>query len=539
MSGPVRMAVDVGRALIRVAVQQGRALPEPGVSVPARPGALLDHLAAPGGGPRLVAGWLVPAEPALHAALATAVAAQRTGPPDQLVLLHPGCWAGARTAALRAAADGLAGEIVLLPAPVAIRAAAEVPGLQSGQPGPVAVLDVGWTSARAAVLVGGPGSPELLAGAVAPVGGDDLDQALLDVVGAALPGPCLARWRSLRDGIEPAERPARMALRAEVRRARELLATRDEVTVQLPVGLVEVPLRRAQLTTALAGLLDRAIEALVAALADAAVAPQDPSLTVLLAGGVARTALLGELVAQRTGRAPTVVADPVGAAVSGALVAVPRPPHAVAAPTAVELRSAEPLLPPPRRRRWPEGLPLAALSGLLAAALAMVVLPPARAADVLDARPPDVGLVAQYDYTLRLPDGWQHSGGLPKRRRTLLTPIAAPDGSDLISVEQAPLGYDADAEPARAQRELRSHYDAAVASGSLLEGIEPGSRFGGRPATRYRQRQPERGAVVDWYVIFERDAQVSVGCQHTEAGRAAVVAACSQVVGSLRIRHPR
>jgi type VII secretion-associated protein (TIGR03931 family) len=44
------------------------------------------------------------------------------------------------------------------------------------------------------------------------------------------------------------------------------------------------------------------------------------------------------------------------------------------------------------------------------------------------------------------------------------------------------------------------------------------------------------GADVDWYVLFDRDAQLSVGCQHTEAGADAVRAACDQVLRSLRLR---
>ena len=49
--------------------------------------------------------------------------------------------------------------------------------------------------------------------------------------------------------------------------------------------------------------------------------------------------------------------------------------------------------------------------------------------------------------------------------------------------------------------------------------------------TAYRQRNPT-GSVVDWYVLFERDTQLSVGCQHTATGAAAVAAACAAVVGN-------
>jgi type VII secretion-associated protein (TIGR03931 family) len=144
--------------------------------------------------------------------------------------------------------------------------------------------------------------------------------------------------------------------------------------------------------------------------------------------------------------------------------------------------------------------------------------------------------LAQYDYTVRLPDGWRHSGGLPERRRTLLTPVGAPAGSDLIAVEQTPLGYDSAAEPDRAFRELRDRYARSVAGGAVLDEFTLATRVADRDVIAYRQRQPGLGAEVDWYVLFERDAQLSVGCQHTPGGVEAVRTACAEVVGSLRMR---
>jgi type VII secretion-associated protein (TIGR03931 family) len=144
--------------------------------------------------------------------------------------------------------------------------------------------------------------------------------------------------------------------------------------------------------------------------------------------------------------------------------------------------------------------------------------------------------LAQYDYTAQLPAGWRHTGGLPERRRTLLTPVGAPAGSDLIAIEQTPLGYDSVAEPDRAFRELRDRYERAAAGGSVLTEFTLSTRFAGRDVIAYRQRQPELNAEVDWYVLFDRDAQLSVGCQRTSAGADAVRAACAEVVGTLRAR---
>ena len=143
------------------------------------------------------------------------------------------------------------------------------------------------------------------------------------------------------------------------------------------------------------------------------------------------------------------------------------------------------------------------------------------------------GVLVQYGYRLDVPAGWEHTGGLPERRRVLLTPLAAPDGSDLIAIEHSPLGYDTAAEPERALAELRTVFDAAVAAGSAFTGYDPGARYAGRAVTAYRQEEPG-GTVVDWFVVLDRDAQLSVGCRHTAAGEAAVRAACAVVVGSVR-----
>jgi hypothetical protein len=38
---------------------------------------------------------------------------------------------------------------------------------------------------------------------------------------------------------------------------------------------------------------------------------------------------------------------------------------------------------------------------------------------------------------------------------------------------------------------------------------------------------------VDWHVLLDGDAQLSVGCRHTAAHAAVVATACATVVGSL------
>jgi type VII secretion-associated protein (TIGR03931 family) len=159
----------------------------------------------------------------------------------------------------------------------------------------------------------------------------------------------------------------------------------------------------------------------------------------------------------------------------------------------------------------------AGVAGLLAAGS---VLPAARAVPPA-AAPPVTGDVVQYGYAVRLPAGWAHTGGLPERRRSLLTPVTAPDGSDLISVERTPLGYDADAEPRRARVELRARFTAAVAGGAPLSAFEDDARFAGRPVVSYREAATATAGAVDWFVVLDGDAQLSVGCRYTRRRLAA------------------
>ncbi|WP_232663790.1 type VII secretion-associated protein [Pseudonocardia sp. TRM90224] len=373
-----------------------------------------------------------------------------------------------------------------LPAPVAAAMGAGADG------GVRAVLDVGATGAEAAVVEGG----RVLAARSGDAGGDRLDDALVQLLDAA------------------------DADRAEVRRVRERLSLHPRATAHLAGGAVPVTAERA--AQVFAPVLDEAVALL------AGVHPPGAPGAVLLVGGVARTPLLAEMLDAAGWPEVRVAPRPETAAVSGALL-VPEnglPAASVPVGRAAPERS---WLPSARqsggwRRRGRIGLVVAASvggAGTLLAAGSVLGAPPA----------PGVGALVQYGYRFDLPAGWAHSGGQPERRRTVLTPAAAPLGSDLIAVERSPLGYDAAAEPARAADELRAVFDAAVAAGSPLSGFEPAAAFAGRTIARYREQEPH--GVVDWYVVLDGDAQLSVGCRHTAAGAAAVRAACARVVASL------
>jgi type VII secretion-associated protein (TIGR03931 family) len=302
-----------------------------------------------------------------------------------------------------------------------------------------------------------------------------------------------------------------------VRIARESLSLLPEATVRSPGSAPGVVLGSGEVRA----VLRRPMAEVVRAVCELA----GPGRPVLLVGGGARAPLLAELLDAAGLPDVTVAPRPDAAALLAALgpAAGDHPPVADCPPVG-DRRRWLPAAPRPAGR-WRVALAaVAAATALFGAHLLGGVLAPAP-----PALPDDV--LAQYGYRLQIPVGWAHTGGLPERRRSLLTPLAAPDGSDLVVVEATPLGYDSAAEPERAAAELRAAFDAAVAAGSPLSGYEPATAVGGRAVTTYSER---RGATdVRWYVVLDGGTQLSVGCRHTRAGADTVLDACAAVVASI------
>lgn len=376
-------------------------------------------------------------------------------------------------------------------------------------PGPVEIVLVhpaGWAAGRIAAWVRGPVRPVPAPVAVAGPG----RRVVLDIGAAGAEATLVERGRVLAQrrcdvgGARLDEVVARLtgAGTARARQVREALSLLPEA------GGIDAE----QLRVAVTPLLDELVAVL-----------REVRAPVLLVGGVARMPLLAELLDEAGVADVVVAARPETAAVLGALSLPPGVPAVV-----VEPSEPAPLVPPPppRARR-----PVRRVLGAVAAAGAAAVL--LGVGTLLG--PPTVtvaaGTLVQYGYRFDLPAGWRHTGGLPERRRSLLTPAAAPQSSDLIAVERTPMGYDAAAEPDRARAELRAVFDAAVAAGDPLADYVA-ARVAGRTVTSYRQR--DAGMVVEWFVVLDGDAQLSVGCRHTPSGEAAVRAACAVVVGSVR-----
>lgn len=421
-------------------------------------------------------------------------------PCEDLVLVHPAGWTTTRVARAALHLTPLARRVHTVAAPVAA----------AGERGAHVVFDVGRAAAEATLVEDG----TVVIHRHRAVGGDRLDDVVLGMLGSIPDAP-------LGDG------PAR---RAEARRLRETLSLQPAVITRLLDGAAPVRLGAAELRAALTPPLQEAV-AVLSEVLDAA----GDAVPVLILGGTARTPLLAELVDDAGIEGAVVASRPEAAAVLGALTMHLPSAGVVGGTPAARPAAEQPWLPPlpeSLRHPWQAAVAILAAAATVAGLLvAGSLLVPAEAPGGLVSSGA-AGVLVQYGYRLDLPPGWEHTGGLPERRRILLTPTSAPQGSDLVAVERSPLGYDTAAEPNRARVELRAEYDAAVANGSMLSDYDPSARMAGRDVTTYRQRDGD--TVVEWFVVLDGDAQLSVGCRSTPAGVAAVRAACVVVVASVR-----
>jgi molecular chaperone DnaK len=143
-------------------------------------------------------------------------------------------------------------------------------------------------------------------------------------------------------------------------------------------------------------------------------------------------------------------------------------------------------------------------------------------------------LIAQYEYQFTLPTDWLQTGGDATQLRTEVKPAGAQTGDDLVLVQQIRLSFDSSADRSRAVDKLRTEFQAA---GETFTGFDDHAEYAGRDVIHYQQALPNKDATVNWYVIFQRNTQVSVGCQHENSGGrdAEVSAACEMIVRTLRI----
>jgi len=309
--------------------------------------------------------------------------------------------------------------------------------------------------------------------------------------------------------------------------------------VPLPPPFPDAHLTRADLERLVGDRIAAAVGLLAAALREAGV---DRPAGVFLVGGSSRIPMVARLVHERLGIVPTTLDQPETVVARGALgvtagVGPRHPPRAVPV--------APPDRPPPDRpapyRPSAPATPVAGgpapVSGTrprwrrVAVAVALGVVAVTMLTLVL-LRSADPAPVARHDYRFSMPDGWSEAGG----DADLLEVRIAPDGSagpEAVLVQQTRLGYDSATMPRRGPGEIAE----LLAAEDPMEysGFHPAASFAGRDVVRYRQR-PGDGSTVEWYVLFERTVQVSVGCRGKPSAAAEVERACRTVVASLQVR---
>ncbi|HEU5472146.1 MAG TPA: type VII secretion-associated protein [Actinophytocola sp.] len=470
---------------------------------------------------------------------------------DQLVLTHPADWGGVRTRVLRTAATGLATTIVLVPEPVAAAVfhAASFPPTRGAPDRALAVLDVGGGTVdvsvvRRAPAVGGrPPAYQVLATRGDPsFGGADVDQLLLEHVGALVSNIDPDAWRSLIEGRQLPDRRRRRVIHQDVRGAKETLSRHAYTDVPLPPPFPDAHVTRADLERLIGDQLSRAAELTEATIRTAGLAPAQLS-GIFLVGGSSRIPMIARLVHRRLGVVPTTLDQPETVVARGALRAVGAEPDRTGVVGAATVAAAErptarvtarapapppgPALPPPptsapRRRRlvW-----LAAAAVAVLAGTTITLLLTLGGGD----EPPPGRLIAQYEYQFSLPSGWTQTGGEAGKLRTEVKPVGAESGQDRILVDQRRLAFDSRTDRPRVLNKLRSDFENA---GSFSDYQENAS-FAGRNVISYRENLPN--SRVDWYVLFDAHTQVNIGCQYTESGARTVRPACETVVRTMKI----
>jgi molecular chaperone DnaK len=486
-------------------------------------------------------------------------------PVDQLVLTHPADWGAARTQKLRRCAHGLAADVVLVPEPVA----AAVFHTQSHavpDGGCLAVLDLGGGTVDASVVRRTGGGFHVLGTRGDPnFGGADIDQALLEHVGAQVADQDPEAWRRLVDGRELADRRRRRVLRQDVRGAKETLSRHTYADVPMPSPFPDAHVTRDDLERLIASPMRRTVALVAKTVADARLQPEQ-LVGVFLVGGSSRIPMVSRLLHERLGVVPVTLDQPETVVCRGALHAVMADPdHTAAAPSkTVPPQIVSPqIVPPPSVPAAGAGSPGPGFTGgsaggaplttrpfpshggarrwrtpwLIGGAVLVIIAAGVAFAIVLARDGTGIQQIAEHHYRFTVPDGWQRSGSNQKTRQVDLGPIDTSFEPDQIFVRETELAYDVDADRDRAIRQLRTQYDdtRATTDPPAVDRFDPAASFAGREVLYYSEVAD--AATVDWYVLFGARYQISVGCQHDEAAAARVRIACDRVVRTLTIQR--
>ena len=305
--------------------------------------------------------------------VATEAARIAGAPPGQVTVTYPVAWAGPRQAKLVAAAHaaGLGG-VTLVPEPVA----AATYFASRGAHGDVVVYDLGGGTCDVSIVRSSPNRLFVLeSGGLDDLGGLDLDQMILEQIGAAGAPIAPTQWARLTAPGTPTDRREAMILRDDVRNAKEALSRHSSVTVFVPLIDRDVVVSREAFERAAADRLSPSADLTLAVIRRAGLDPGNLAGLFLVGGGT-RVPAVATLLHRRTGIAPTVLEQPELVVAEGAVAPSAPIPHSAPPVSPAPPRSVAPQQvpsgPTPRRRRrlWAA----TAAVGLVAVVAAVVVL---------------------------------------------------------------------------------------------------------------------------------------------------------------------
>jgi actin-like ATPase involved in cell morphogenesis len=238
--------------------------------------------------------------------------------PSAVFVTHPADWGETRLDVLREAIEqaDLSG-YSLVAEPVA--AAARI-GLSATTPGQcVAVYDFGGGTFDAAVLrrtsdgfnVAGPPAGR------DPLGGEDVDQRIINYLGEVLSGDEPEKWSLLSNPSDVNWRRNAAGLRTEVQRAKETLSEVSVCQLWVPGLERDIQLTRAELEKLIAADIDATVDVLEQVLSDASIGAGDIA-GIYLVGGSSRIPLVADTIWRRLGVQPAVQDNPKSVVAMGA-----------------------------------------------------------------------------------------------------------------------------------------------------------------------------------------------------------------------------
>lgn len=238
--------------------------------------------------------------------------------PSAVFVTHPADWGEARLNVLREAIEQAdLSDYSLVAEPVA--AAGRI-GISATSPGQfVAVYDFGGGTFDAAVLrrtadgfdVAGPPAGK------DPLGGEDVDQRIIQYLGEVLSGDDPDKWALLANPSDVAWRRNAAGLRAEVQRAKETLSEVSVCQLWVPGLERDIQLTRSELEKLIAADIDATVDTLEQVLSDAGTGAGDLS-GIYLVGGSSRIPLVADTIWRRLGVKPAVQDNPKSVVAMGA-----------------------------------------------------------------------------------------------------------------------------------------------------------------------------------------------------------------------------